>query len=185
MPRRWMGRPGAWAGVVVVLILLAIVTFVAGIPYFVIGDAAKRPPIEQHLTKLALPPGTTLDMLERAEVAQVVDGNTFTAKLEDGRTLLIRYNGAVTPVAGDRCYREAADRNVMLLSGTVYLLKDQIVDDGVHLLRYVFMQDGTSLDATLVAEGFATAQTKPGYYKDQLTALENQARQDHRGCLWK
>ena len=182
--RRRFGSSGAWAGVAVVLLLVGIVFFVTGVPYLFVGDAAKRPPIEEHLTKLDLPPGVTMDSLEHAKLSQIVDGNTITAEMADGRTLLVRYYGINTPARGDRCFRESLDRNTMLLNKDLYLLKDARPEDGIYLLRYVFLEDGTSLDATLVAEGFATAQTQDGYYKDQLVALEQQAKDAGRGCLW-
>ncbi len=74
---------------------------------------------------------------------------------------------------------------MLLKPDVIYLLKDERLEEGTHLLRYVFLEDGTSLDATLVAEGFATAQRTDGYYKDQLIALEDEARAAGRGCLWK
>ena len=184
--RRLLGHRGAWAGAAVVLIILAIDFAVAGIPYFIAGDAAKRPPLDERLTKLVLPPGTTLDDLEHAELSQIVDGDTITAKLEDGRTLLVRYYGIDTPERGDRCFRESTDRNESLIGKKILLLKDaRLEDDHGRLLRYVFLEDGTSVDATLVAEGFAEAWRQDGYYRDQLVALEDQAKAAGRGCLWK
>ena len=184
--RRRLGRSGAWAGAAVVLFLVGIVFVVAGTPYFIAGDAAKRPPLDQQITTLTLPPGVTLAGLERAEVAEIVDGDTITAKLEDGTTLPIRYFGIDTPERGDRCFREATDRNELLLGDTVLLLRDQrLEDNNGRLLRYIFLEDGTSVDATLVAEGFAEAWRADGYYRDQIVALEEQARAAGRGCLWK
>ncbi|HEX5141459.1 MAG TPA: nuclease, partial [Dehalococcoidia bacterium] len=54
-----------------------------------------------------------------------------------------------------------------------------------RLLRYVFLEDGTSVDATLVAEGFGEAWRQDGRYRDQIVDLEAGARAAHRGCLWK
>lgn len=185
--RRRFGRSGAWAGAALVLILVGVVTLVSGLPYLVASEDAKRPPLEEHLIRLELPPGTSLDDLERAEVAEIVDGDTITAELEDGRTLLVRYYGIDTPERGDRCFREATDRNQMLVEAgdMVLLLTDaRLEDENQRLLRYIFLEDGTSVDATLVAEGFGEAWRSDGYYRDQLVALEEQARQAGRGCLW-
>ena len=182
---RQLGRSGAWAGAAVVLILVAIVFAVSGAPYFIAGEDARRPPLDEQVTALALPPGVTLDGLERAEVAEIVDGDTITAKLEDGRTLPIRYFGIDTPERGDRCFREATDRNEQLIGDTVLLLPDQRLEDSNgRLLRYIFLEDGTSVDATLVAEGFAEAWRADGYYRDLILALEDAARAAGRGCLW-
>ena len=51
--------------------------------------------------------------------------------------------------------------------------------------RYVFLPDGTSIDATLVAEGFGQAWTTDGQYRDQIVALQAEAQAAGRGCLWK
>jgi micrococcal nuclease len=184
--RRRFGGPGAWAGAIVVLLLVGVVTLVSGAPYWIASDDAQRPPLEEHLTGLQLPPGVALGDLERAEVEEIVDGDTITAKLEDGRTLLVRYFGIDTPERGERCFREATDRNEMLVAGeTVLLLTDERLEDrNGRLLRYIFLEDGTSVDATLVAEGFAEAWRADGYYRDHIVALEEEARAAGRGCLW-
>jgi endonuclease YncB( thermonuclease family) len=184
--RRRFGGPGAWAGAVVVLLLVGVVTLVSGAPYWIASDDAQRPPLEERLTQVEFPTGTTLDDLETARVAEIVDGDTITARLEDGRTLLVRYFGIDTPERGERCFREATDRNEMLVAGkTVLLLTDERLEDtNGRLLRYIFLEDGTSVDATLVAEGFAEAWRADGYYRDQIVALEDEARSAGRGCLW-
>jgi endonuclease YncB( thermonuclease family) len=176
-----------WAGAALVLVLVTIVTLAAGIPYLIASEDAQRPPLDPQLTRLDLPPGVALSDLERADVAAIVDGDTITAKLEDGRTLPVRYFGIDTPERGDRCFREATDRNEALIGigETVLLLPDQRLEDSNgRLLRYVFLEDGTSVDATLVAEGFAEAWREDGFYRDQIVALEEQAREAGRGCLW-
>jgi endonuclease YncB( thermonuclease family) len=170
-----------WAGAVVVLLLVAVVTALAGVPYLLAGDEAQRPPLQEQLVRLELPPGVKFADLERADVAEIVDGDTITAKLEDGRTLPVRYFGIDTPERGEHCFRESTDRNEMLVAGdSVLLLTDQRLEDANgRLLRYVFMEDGTSVDATLVAEGFAEAWRADGYYRDEI-----EARAAGRGCLW-
>ena len=185
--RRLFGRSGSWAGVAIVLLLVGIVTLVTGVPYLIASEDARRPPLEEHLTELELPPGVSMGDLERGEVDLFVDGDTITVKLEDGRTLLVRYYGIDTPERGQRCFREALDRNEMLLEhgDTVLLLTDaRLEDENQRLLRYIFLEDGTSVDATLVAEGFAEAWRADGFYRDHLVALEEQARAAARGCLW-
>ena len=49
----------------------------------------------------------------------------------------------------------------------------------------MFAVDGTSVDATLVAEGYGHAWTQDGYFKEQIIALEDAAQKADRGCLWK
>ncbi|HLF70752.1 MAG TPA: thermonuclease family protein [Dehalococcoidia bacterium] len=178
------GRTG-YAGGFVLFLLLVVVTIVAGLPYFAAGDDGQRPPLEAQATTLTLPAGQTLASLEQGAVAKVVDGDTIDVEL-NGKTVRVRYFGVDTPERGDRCYREATDRNETLIGETVLLLKDQRVQDAFgRELRYVFLPDGTSVDATLVAEGFGVAWTQDGRYREQIVALETQARTDDRGCLWK
>ena len=175
----------AQAGAAIVVILVAIVTVVAGVPYLIASEDAQRPPLDERVTRLELPPGIALSDLERAEVAEIVDGDTITARLEDGRTLPVRYFGIDTPERGERCFREATDRNEHLIGETVLLLTDERLEDSNgRLLRYIFLEDGTSVDATLVAEGFAEAWRADGYYRDEIVALEEDARAAGRGCLW-
>lgn len=185
MFRGRIGRSGAWAGAAIVLLLVGVVTLVAGAPYFIASDDARRPPLDEQVISLELPPGISLDNLEHAVLDQIVDGDTVTARLEDGRTLPVRYYGIDAPERGERCFREAVDRNEILLEKDLRLLTDaRLEDDNLRLLRYVFLEDGTSLDATLVAEGFAEAWRADGYYRDELVALEQEAREAGRGCLW-
>jgi len=169
----------------VVLILVGVVTAVSGAPYFIAGEDARRPPLDQRITTLDLPAGVSLADLEVVAVAEIVDGDTITAKFEDGRTLLLRYYGIDTPERGQRCFREATDRNEMLVGERVLVLRDaRLIDPNQRELGYIFLEDGTSVDATLVAEGFAEAWRADGYYRDQLVALEDEARAAGRGCLW-
>jgi endonuclease YncB( thermonuclease family) len=178
VPRRFRG----WA---VVLGLILIVTLAAGVPYYVASEDAQRPPQDPQLRQLTLPPGTSLDSLQRGEVVEVIDGDTIDVRI-DGRGVRVRYFGVDTPERGDRCYREASDRNETLVAKRVLLLPDARTEDSFgRLLRYVFLEDGTSVDATLVAEGFGLAWRQDGRYRDEIVGLEAEARADGRGCLWK
>src|SRR3989304_4833577 len=66
--------------------------------------------------RLTLPPGTSLDDLKEARVEEVLDGDTIDVIL-DGRLTRVRYYGVDTPERGDRCFREATDRNESLVGG--------------------------------------------------------------------
>jgi endonuclease YncB( thermonuclease family) len=172
-------------GWTVVLALLAIVSGAAGIPYLIAGEDAQRPPLEERLTRLSLPAGYTLESLQAVEVEEVIDGDTIDVRI-DGIETRIRYFGVDTPERGRACYREAIDRNETLLGDTVLLLVDaRTEDDFGRLLRYVFLPDGTSVDATLVAEGFGLAWTRDGRYRDEIVGLQEEAEAAGRGCLWK
>ena len=136
-------------------------------------------------TKLTLPAGTNIADLRKVEVVKVIDGDTIDVKI-DGKTQRIRYYGVDTPERGDRCFREATDRNEHLIGSTVLLLPDARNQDRYErLLRYIFLPDGTSVDATLVAEGFGHAWRQDGRYKGDIVKLEDEARTADRGCLWK
>jgi micrococcal nuclease len=177
--------PRSRRGWLVVLALLAIVTAGAGLPYWLASEDARRPPLVAQPTPLTLPAGQSLESLQRAEVEEIIDGDTIDVRI-DGREERVRYFGVDTPERGDRCYREAADRNEQLLGKTVLLLPDaRTEDDFGRLLRYVFLEDGTSIDATLVAEGFGRAWTRDGRYRDQIVQLEAGAETAARGCLWQ
>ena len=129
--------------------------------------------------------GAKLSASEQVEVVKVVDGDTIDVKL-DGKTQRIRYYGVDTPERGQHCFREATDRNEHLVGTTVLLLPDARNQDRYQrLLRYIFLADGTSVDATLVAEGFGHAWRQDGRYKPDIIAMEDQARTANRGCLWK
>jgi micrococcal nuclease len=187
MSRRRTPRPLARSrrGWLVVLALLAIVTSAAALPYLIAGEDAQRPPLNAQPTHLTLPPGMTLATLQRAEVEEIIDGDTIDVRI-DGREVRVRYFGVDTPERGDRCFREATDRNEQLLGKTVLLLPDARTEDNFgRLLRYVFLEDGTSVDATLVAEGFGRAWARDGRYRDEIVQLEDEAEAAGRGCLWK
>jgi micrococcal nuclease len=174
-------RRGPFPGWAYIALILAVVSIVSGVPYFVAGDDAQRPETVAVPSRLTLPPGVSLSDLQEARVEDVLDGDTIDVTV-NGRGARIRYYGIDTPEAGDRCYRESVDRNKALLGDRVLLLPDARDSDRFERsLRYVFLPDGTSLDATLVAEGFARAWREDGRYRDQIIALEQEAEAQKRG----
>lgn len=124
-------------------------------------------------------------LLERAQVVHIVDGDTIDVEL-DGQTERVRYYGIDTPERGEACYDEASARNESLAGETVLLLPDARERDRFgRLLRYVFAEDSASIDAQLIAEGYAHAWTEDGAYRDQLIALEADTEASNVGCLWE
>jgi endonuclease YncB( thermonuclease family) len=181
-----MGRQmPAW---VFVLILLAAVTAVTGTPYAVYkfsGQASQNPIYPEVKTQLPLPPGKTLSDLTQGDVYDVIDGDTIEV-LIDHKLEYVRYYGVDTPEKADNCYIAATERNRDLVGSHVLLLPDaRDRDEFGRLLRYVFKSDGTSVDATLVAEGLGHAWLQDGQYKSQIVTIEGQAQGRQTGCLWK
>jgi micrococcal nuclease len=166
-------------------VFLVLAVGLISLPYLIARGDLQRPPIDEQLTTLPLPQSYTLDALQEAEVEEVIDGDTIDV-LIDGILYRVRYFGVDTPERGRICYRESLDRNGQLIGDTVYLLPDARTEDEFgRLLRYVFLADGTSVDATLVAEGFGEAWRQDGQYRDEIVALEEEAEAAGRGCLWE
>ena len=114
----------------------------------------------------------------------VIDGDTIDV-LIDGELQRVRYYGIDAPEEGDNCYEEATERNRELVGTTVRLEPDARNEDKYgRLLRYVFTNDGTSVDAALVSEGLAKAWRDDGRYLARLTTLEIYAHEHGIGCLW-
>ncbi len=147
----------------------------------------------------SLPAGIpTPEGLTPAQVVRVVDGDTIDV-LIGGQQFRLRYIGIDTPETVDprrpvECYgREASQRNRQLVEGKSVGLERDVseTDKFGRLLRYVWLDPSTGsgqaqmVNATLVAEGFATAATFPPdvKYADTFSALEAEARAAGRG-LW-
>lgn len=144
------------------------------------GDASVRIPKE-------LPQG-----LAPARVVGVIDGDTIEV-VSDGRRLQVRYIGIDAPeiehpTRGKDPYAfEAHDANALLVGdGLVFLERDvSDRDDSGRLLRFVWLEDGTLVNARLVEEAFAIVATLPPdvKYSAELRQLQQQAREQDRG-LW-
>jgi micrococcal nuclease len=129
--------------------------------------------------------------LTPARVTRVVDGDTIRVEV-DGEEFRVRYIGIDTPETVDprrpvQCFgQEASERNRQLVEGKVVGLEKDVseTDDFDRLLRYVWVED-TSVNAALVEEGFALANTYPPdvRYADLFVSLQTQARENSRG-LW-
>jgi endonuclease YncB( thermonuclease family) len=123
--------------------------------------------------------------LEQATVLEVIDGDTIYV-LIDGEPQAVRYYGVDAPEEGEKCYQEATERNRQLLGTTVRLEPDaRDKDEYGRLLRYVFTDEGMSIDSTLISEGLAKAWREDGRYLTRLTLLETHARENGIGCLWE
>lgn len=139
-------------------------------------------------------PPTETPTPERVEarVIEVVDGDTIVVSIE-GQEFRLRYIGIDTPETKhpDRPIEwmgpEATEANRQLVEGkTVYLEKDvSEADQYARLLRYVYLADGTFVNAELVRLGYAQISTYPPdvKYEDLFLAMQQEARENDRG-LW-
>lgn len=127
------------------------------------------------------------------KVTSVVDGDTIRV-LIDGKTQTVRLLAIDTPETKDprkavQCFGESASQKM------AELVKDKFVklendttqpdkDKYQRLLRYVYLEDGTNVNAEMVKQGFAFAYTRfPTAQLDQMRAYEKEARENNRG-LW-
>ena len=123
--------------------------------------------------------------LQQATVVRVVDGGTIDVTI-DGEEYRVRYYGIEAPESGEKCFEEAKARNAELLGATVRLESDaRDQDEEGRLLRYVFNENGLSIEAVLISEGLANARPEDGKYRIRFTTMETDAREGNVGCLWK
>ncbi len=123
---------------------------------------------------------------EMAEVVWVIDGDTIDVDL-DGETYRVRYIGVDTPEREEPFYAEASEYNRrMVANQTVFLVKDVSDTDRFgRLLRYVYLDDGTFLNADLIAKGYARLVTFPPDVSnaDYFRELQEEARSAELG-MW-
>ena len=128
------------------------------------------------------------------QVVRVIDGDTIQVCCVFGDREKVRYIGINTPeihhpMKGIEPFgKEAAEANRKLVDGkTVRLEFDvQQVDRYNRLLAYVFLKDGTFVNAWLVEHGFAQVMTVPPNVKHQelFLKLQRGAREARKG-LWR
>ncbi len=128
------------------------------------------------------------------QVVRVIDGDTIQVCCMFGDRVTVRYVGVDTPeihhpMKGvERAGKEAAEANRKLVDGkTVRLEFDvQQVDRYNRLLAYVYLKDGTFVNAWLVENGYGVVMTIPPNVKHQelFLRLQREAREAGRG-LWR
>ncbi|MDQ7814974.1 MAG: thermonuclease family protein [Patescibacteria group bacterium] len=142
-------------------------------------------------------PAAVVKLETNASVTKVVDGDTLEVKIdEDDKARKIRMLGINTPETVDprktvECYgKEASAKMHELAEGKrVRLEADPQADEQDkygRLLRNVFLDDGTDLNAHMVREGYAYAYLSfplNPLRKQELKDLENDAKMAGRG-LW-
>lgn len=127
------------------------------------------------------------------KVVDTIDGDTITV-LIDGKEQTVRLLGVDTPETKDprrgvQCFGHAASEftRSLLQGKAVRLLADPFEtdrDDYGRLLRYVYLEDGSLVNETLVEQGYAFAYEKyPTVRTESLKLLEAKAKEQQRG-LW-
>jgi len=121
-----------------------------------------------------------------AQVTQVIDGDTIEVSI-GGQLYRLRYIGVDSPEPGQWMGKQASEANRALVGGkTVYLEKDVSDTDRYgRLLRYVYLADGTFVNAELVRQGYAAAKQYPPdtKYHKLFSDLQEQAKGAGKG-LW-
>lgn len=154
-------------------------------------DAATATPVPATRTPTATSVPVTVETSvvstgETATVITVVDGDTIDVEI-DGQEFRVRYIGIDAPERGEPFYREARRANRRLVADTqVRLVKDvSETDSDGRLLRYVYLMDGTFVNAELVRRGYAGVVPVPPDVGrvEELRVLEAEARDAGRG-LW-
>jgi micrococcal nuclease len=131
---------------------------------------------------------------EFLEISKFVDGDTFWVKHADGREEKIRLIGINTPESRNTGRKqieyfgkEASTYVKKFLTGKRVRLEYDVqrLDRYKRTLAYVYLEDGTFLNAHLVEQGYATVATYPPNVKfaSKFQELERKARSRKRG-LW-
>lgn len=128
------------------------------------------------------------------KVVKVVDGDTVDVDL-NGKTTRLRLIGINSPETLDprkpvECFGiEASNEAKKLLTGKFVKLESDDSQDNIdrygRLLRYVYLEDGTSFNKEMIELGFANEYTyqTPYKYQKEFKEAEAKARTDKRG-LW-
>ena len=168
------------------LVLLALL--VGFLQLLSTGGGATSPATTTPTTATPTPPPFMLPnpaSLQQATVVRIIDGDTIDVTI-DGEERRVQYYGIEAPDPGKKCSEEAKARNSELLGTSVRLEPDtRDQDEQGRLLRYVFNDDGLSIEAVLISEGLAKAQREDGKYRVRFTTMEIDAREGNVGCLWK
>ena len=128
-------------------------------------------------------------------VTKVVDGDTFWADDGTSKGVKIRLIGVDAPESRKTFKKEVgyfgkeakAYLTNLLIGKSVRLEYDvNRTDQYGRTLAYVYLQDGTFVNADLVKNGYAMTLTIPPNvkYADEFVKLQEDARENNRG-LWK
>ena len=127
-------------------------------------------------------------------VIRVVDGDTFVADDGSTRGVTIRLIGIDSPESRNSVLKRVGEYGMEAKVFLIGMLKGRKVrleydvsrkDQYRRTLAYVYLSDGTFVNAELVRKGYATVMTVPPNVKhaEEFLRLERQARRQGRG-LW-
>jgi len=121
----------------------------------------------------------------------VIDGNTIEVSCVLGDREKVRYIGVDTPethhpmIGVEPFGKEAAEANWKLVDGKNVRLEFDVqqLDKYGRTLAYVYLEDGTFVNACLVENGYAMVMTVPPNVKHQelFLKLQRGAREARRG----
>ncbi|VAV90310.1 hypothetical protein MNBD_ACTINO01-1702 [hydrothermal vent metagenome] len=133
-------------------------------------------------TTLALSPGADHVTLE-----SVTDGDTVRVAFLNGAVKKVRLIGINTPEDGECLAGEATQALTALLGSREFTMTTDVSDRDRYdrLLRYLWLDDGTLVNESLVADGFALARDYPpdSEYVDLFAAAQQRAEAAAIG-LW-
>ncbi len=139
-------------------------------------------------TELPLTETITSEILNRevAYVQKVIDGDSIEVML-DGVAYNLRYIGIDAPEVGMPLFNEATEANRSLVEGQIVELEQDITntDQYGRLLRYVYLPNGTLVNAEIVKLGLAGAKAYPPdiKYQEMIASCETAAVEARIG-LW-
>lgn len=169
-----------WCGCANVLLLVSLVFPRLADDQLADSGGWSLAPAVESMTTTAVPAAAG------ATVTRIIDGDTIEVAI-NGVNYRLRYIGMDTPERGQPFFAAATEANRLLVEGqTVTLVKDVSETDRYgRLLRYVYLPDGTFVNAELVAQDYAQVATFPPdvTHQDLFITLEREAREAGRG-LW-
>lgn len=127
------------------------------------------------------------------KVVEIIDGDTIAVEMnnknETVRLLGIDSPETENPYKPVECFGDKSTQKAkeLLEEQEIYLIPDPLSSDrGIYdrLLRYIFLQDGTLVNAVLIKEGYAFNYIyEPFQFMKYFDYLEKQAKEDRLG-LW-
>ncbi len=139
-------------------------------------------------------PVASQDDSATVQVVRVIDGDTIQVCCVFGDRVTVHYVGVDTPethhpMRGVEPYgMEAAEANRKLVDGKKVTLEFDVqqLDKYGRTLAYVYLEDGTFVNAWLMENGYAMVMTVPPNvkYQELFLKLQRETREARRG-LWR